>query len=86
VCTQRSTTWRDLSDARLAMAGFFAAFPDAAYTLADRFVAGDRVVWRGHWRATKQGDWQEIAASGRKVTWTVIIIGRLIDSKLARTG
>jgi predicted ester cyclase len=33
--------WRD------AMAGFFAAFPDAAYTLDDIFFAGDKGVWRG---------------------------------------
>src|SRR4051812_50114368 len=64
------------------MEGFFAAFPDAAYTLDDMFFAGDRGVWRGHWRATQQGEWQGIAASGRNVTWTVIIIGRFASGKL----
>ncbi|MBM6584076.1 ester cyclase [Microvirga sp. BT689] len=67
---------------RAAMEGFFAAFPDAAYTLDDMFFAGDRGVWRGHWQATQQGDWQGIAASGRNVTWTVIIIGRFAGGKL----
>jgi len=52
---------------RAAMEGFFAAFPDAAYTLDDMFFAGDRGVWRGHWQATQQGEWQGIAASGRDV-------------------
>ena len=33
--------WRD------AMAGFFDAFPDAAYTLNDLFFSGDKGVWRG---------------------------------------
>ena len=67
---------------RAAMGGFFAAFPDAAYTLDDMFFAGDRGVWRGHWQATQQGEWQGIAASGRNVTWTVIIIGRFAGGKL----
>jgi predicted ester cyclase len=64
------------------MEGFFAAFPDAAYTLDDMFFAGDRGVWRGQWQATQHGEWQGIVASGRKVTWTVIIIGRFASGKL----
>ena len=46
------------------------------------FFAGDRGVWRGHWRATQQGTWQGIAPSGRRVMWTVIIIGRFAGGKL----
>lgn len=30
-----------------AMARFFDAFPDAAYTLNDLFLAGDKGMWRG---------------------------------------
>ena len=68
---------------RTAMGDFLAAFPDAAYTLDDLFVAGDRAVWRGRWQATHKGVWQGIAPSGRHVTWTVIIIGRLAGGRLA---
>ena len=75
-------TIRGLPAWRAAMEGFFAAFPDAAYTLDDMFFAGDRGVWRGHWQATQQGEWQGIAASGRTVTWTVIIVGRFAGGKL----
>jgi predicted ester cyclase len=75
-------TIRGLPAWRTGMEGFFAAFPDAAYTLDDLFFAGERGVWRGHWQATQQGQWQGIAASGRKVTWTVIIIGRFAGGKL----
>jgi predicted ester cyclase len=66
-----------------AMASFFDAFPDAAYALNDLFFAGDKGVWRGTWHATQRGPWEGIAASGRKATWTVIIIGRFADGKLA---
>ena len=37
--------------------------------------AHDGGVWRGRWKATQQGEWQGVAASGRNVTWSVIIIG-----------
>ena len=65
------------------MANFFDAFPDAAYTLNDLFCAGDRGVWRGTWNATQRKEWEGISATGRKAKWTVIIIGRFEDEKLA---
>lgn len=76
-------TLRGLDAWRTAMTGFFTAFPDLAYTLDDLIVADDRAVWRGRWRGTQQGTWAGIAASGRTVDWTVIIIGRFADGKLA---
>ncbi len=76
-------TLRGLPAWREGMVGFFAAFPDAAYTLDDLFVAGDRAVWRGVWRATQRGTWAGIAASGHAVTWSVIIIARFAGGKLA---
>src|SRR5262249_51970241 len=56
-----------------AMATFFDAFPDAAYTLNDLFCAGDKGVWRGTWDATQRKEWEGIPARGRKAKWTVII-------------
>ena len=65
------------------MGGFFDAFPDAAYTLNDLFFSGDKGVWRGTWQATQSKEWEGIPATGRKATWTVIIIGRFAGEKLA---
>jgi predicted ester cyclase len=76
-------TLRGLPAWKEGMVGFFAAFPDATYTLHDAFFAGDKGGWRGSWTATQRGDWMGVAASGRKVTWTVIIIGRFAGDKLA---
>ena len=76
-------TLRGLPAWTAAMANFFDAFPDAAYTLDDLFFAGDKGVWRGTWHATHRKDWEGIPATGRKATWTVIIIGRLEGEKLA---
>lgn len=67
---------------KAGMTSFFAAFPDAAYTLDDIFFAGDKGVWRGTWRATHRGEWEGIAPTGRTATWTVIIIGRFEGDKL----
>jgi predicted ester cyclase len=75
-------TLRGLPAWREGMVGFFAAFPDAHYTLDDLFCAGDRGVWRGSWRATQRGVWQGIAPSGHTARWTVIIIGRFADGKM----
>jgi predicted ester cyclase len=66
-----------------AMGSFFDAFPDAAYTLSDLFFAGDKGVWRGTWRAMQSKDWEGVPATGRKATWTVIIVGRFAGEKLA---
>jgi hypothetical protein len=33
--------------------------------------------------ATQRGEWERIAPTGRKATWTVIIIGRFAGGKLA---
>ena len=75
-------TLRGLPAWREGMVGFFAAFPDAFYTLDDLFCTGDRGVWRGSWQVTQRGVWQSIAPSGRTATWTVIIIGRFANGKL----
>src|SRR5215475_7838368 len=75
---QGREAWRD------AMANFFDAFPDAAYTLNDLFFAGDKGVWRGTWHATQRKEWEGIPATGRKAKWTVVIIGRFEGDKLGR--
>ena len=64
------------------MASFFAAFPDAAYTLEDIFFAGDKGVWRGRWRGTQRGEWEGIAPTGKTATWSVMIMGRFEGDKL----
>ena len=33
-------------------------------------------------RATQRGEWEGIAPTGRKVSWTVIIIGRFAGGKM----
>jgi predicted ester cyclase len=75
-------TLHGLSAWREGMVGFFAAFPDAAYTLDDLFCVADHGIWRGSWQATQRGEWEGIAPSGNTVRWSVIIIGRFSEGKL----
>ncbi len=67
---------------KAGMVGFFAAFPDATYTLDDLFFAADKGVWRGTWRATQRGAWEGVTPSGRVATWTAVIIGRFAGGKI----
>jgi predicted ester cyclase len=76
-------TLRGMPAWKAAMTNFFDAFPAAAYTLNDLFFSGDKGVWRGTWQATQSKEWEGIAATGRKATWTVITIGRFEGEKLA---
>jgi predicted ester cyclase len=76
-------TLRGLPAWKAAMTNFFDAFPDAAYTLNDLFFSGNKGLWRGTWQATQSKEWEGIPATGRKATWTVVIIGRFEGEKLA---
>lgn len=58
-------------------AGWLAAFPDTAVTVEDAFVAGDKVVGRYTYRATHQGPFLGIPATGRKITMRSIDIWRV---------
>jgi steroid delta-isomerase-like uncharacterized protein len=58
-------------------AGWLAAFPDTAVTVEDAFVAGDKVVGRYSYRATHQGPFLGIPATGRPISMRSIDIWRV---------
>ena len=55
-------------------AGWLTAFPDTAVTVEDAFVAGDKVVGRYTYRATHQGSFLGIPATGIPITMRSIDI------------
>jgi steroid delta-isomerase-like uncharacterized protein len=65
-----------------AAAVFRAAFPDMRWTVEDVIADSDRVVDRWTMRATHQGAFGGVAATGRTVTWTGIDILRIVDGKI----
>jgi steroid delta-isomerase-like uncharacterized protein len=71
----------DLAAMKQVMTPFFTAFPDLHYTLEDLIAEGDKVVWRFTARATHRGEFMGIAATGKVVTYTGIVISRFAGGK-----
>ena len=73
-------------NSREGVKGYFAsvfdAFPDLHATIHDQVAEGDLVVTRKVFRATHQGDFMGIAATGRTVEWNVIDIMSVVDGKI----
>jgi predicted ester cyclase len=62
--------------------GIFAAFPDAQWTIEDVIAEGDKVVVRWTFRGTHLGTWENVAPTGKHVTYGGISIGRVANGKL----
>jgi len=66
------------------MSGFFASFP-GQFTIDDMIAEGDKVVTRWTYRATHQGQWRDVSASGKEVTFTATGTSRFVGGKVAET-
>jgi len=58
------------------------AFPDLEWTVEDMIAEGDKVVTRIMHRATHQGEFMGIKATGKQVTYGSIAIYRVKDGKI----
>ena len=72
----------DLAAMKQMVPAFWTAFPDQHYTLEDLIAEGDKVVCRYTWRATHQGEFMGVPATGKVVTYTGIIISRFARGKV----
>ena len=59
-----------------------AAFPDMQITVEDMITEGDRVAARVSMRGTHQGEFQGIAATGRRVQVRAMDMFRIADGKI----
>lgn len=59
------------------------AFPDVHVTVEELIAEGDRVVERTTARATHQGEFNGVPATGKAVQWTETHVYRLEDGKIA---
>ena len=57
------------------------AFPDLQVSIDDQFADGDTVITRKSYRATHGGPFLGLAATGKRVQFTVIDIIRLQDGR-----
>lgn len=71
-----------LAGVKQLIAGFRAAFPDLCYTIEDEIAEADKVVARGTWRGTHQGDLFGIPPTGKQVTVTRIDCTRITEGKM----
>src|SRR5919204_87348 len=72
----------DRAGMKQMMPAFFTALPDLHYTVEDLIAEGDKVVCRLTWRATHQGEYMGVPATGKVVTRTAIIISRFAGGKV----
>ena len=68
--------WKQMAPA------WYTAFPDSHFTVEDLIAEGDKVVLRYTTRATHQGEFMGVPATGKVVTLTGISISRLASGKV----
>ena len=60
----------------------FNAFPDGRHVLEEVIAEGDKVVTRGKFSGTHQGELMGIPPTGKQVSFSVIHIDRVVDGKV----
>jgi steroid delta-isomerase-like uncharacterized protein len=71
----------DLATMIQVAAAYYTAFPDLHYTLEDLIAEGDKVVSRFTARATHQGEFMGVPATGQVVTYTGIYFSRFAGGR-----
>ena len=71
----------DLASVKQFNAMAYSAFPDIRFEIEDMVADGDKVVYRYSARGTHKGEFMGIAASGKQITFTGIVISRIADGK-----
>jgi steroid delta-isomerase-like uncharacterized protein len=71
----------DLAACKQMTLVFYTAFPDMHFTVEDLIAEGHKVVCRWTVRATHQGEFMGVPATGKVVTWTGISITRFAGGK-----
>jgi len=64
------------------LAGWFAAFPDLAWTNSEQITEGDTIVTRFYWTGTHQQEFMGIPATGRHVNVNGVVIDRVINAQM----
>jgi predicted ester cyclase len=61
---------------------FLTAFPDLQMTFEDQLGEGDKIASRWTMRGTHQGDLFGVPPTGKQVTFTGLIISRMVGSQI----
>jgi steroid delta-isomerase-like uncharacterized protein len=65
-----------------AVSSLRAVFPDLQFTIEDQIAEGDKVATRYTVRGTHQGEFMGVAATGKPVTWSALVIQRVVGGKV----
>ena len=68
---------------RTGIANLHHGFPDLRYTIEDMMGENDRVTIRATGAGTDKGSFRNIAPTGKTIRYTVILIWRFEDQRLA---
>jgi steroid delta-isomerase-like uncharacterized protein len=74
---------RGIAQNRQFIAGQRAAFPDGRFTVEDHFEAGNKIAIRYRFEGTHSGPFQGMPPSGKRVTYSAILIYRIENGKIA---
>jgi predicted ester cyclase len=67
---------------RLLVAMFRTGFPGAHVTFEEELADGDKVIHRGYFTGTHQGDFQGIPPTGKQIKVKTIDIWRVVNGKM----
>src|SRR5436309_1792146 len=74
---------RGIAAIRQGFSSLRAGFPDVGYTVEDQIAEGDKVASRYRGEGTHLGEWRGVPATGRRFSYTGILIHRFEDGKIA---
>jgi steroid delta-isomerase-like uncharacterized protein len=69
---------------RKFFSSFTTAFPDVRFTIEEQIAEGEKVVTRWSMVATHKGKFMGVAATGRRVTCTGILVDYFENGKIVR--
>lgn len=64
---------------------FRSAFPDLEVTIEDAVVEGDTIAMRQRFRGTHEGEFMDLAPTGREVDATSFVFCRVVGDEIAET-
>lgn len=72
-----------VSSFKQMISAFIVGIPDFCETVADQIAEGDKVVTRLTGTGTHAGELMGVPGSGKRISWTAIVISRFSDRKIA---
>ena len=79
----RLSTTHTLEESKRFFTMSFVAFPDLRADIHDQVAEGDKVVTRKTFHGTHQGEFMGVPPTGKKVSFDVIDIFRVVDGRIS---